>query len=65
MSSLVNALLDIGKLESGLIKPDLTDFRVAVLFDEMRSESAGLAASKGLQLSVDPAADIHTPTPHG
>lgn len=57
MSRLLNALLDISKLESGAIKPDLTDFRVAALFDEMRTEFAGLAASKGLQLTIDPAPD--------
>ena len=32
MSRLLNALLDIGKLESGSIKPELTDFTVHALF---------------------------------
>lgn len=52
MSRLLNALLDISKLESGAIKPDITDFRVAALFDELRGEFAALARSKGLQFTV-------------
>ncbi|HTP40602.1 MAG TPA: PAS domain S-box protein [Steroidobacteraceae bacterium] len=54
MSRLLNALLDISKLESGAIKPDITDFKVAQLLDELRREFAGLAASKGLELVVEP-----------
>ena len=53
MSRLLNALLDISKLESGSIKPELTDFRVAELFDGLRREFAALAANKGLELQVD------------
>jgi two-component system, sensor histidine kinase len=53
MSRLLNALLDIGKLESGAIKPEVTDFTVAAIFAELRNEFAGLAEAKGLQLSVE------------
>jgi two-component system CheB/CheR fusion protein len=52
MSRLLNALLDISKLESGAVKPDPTDFTVSVLFEELRQEFAGLASNKGLQLKV-------------
>ena len=52
MSRLLNALLDISKLESGAIHPDPSNFGVAGLFDELRREFAGLAASKGLKLLV-------------
>jgi PAS domain S-box-containing protein len=54
MSRLLNALLDVSKLESGAIKPDITDFKVAQLFEELRREFAGLASSKGLDLVVEP-----------
>jgi two-component system, sensor histidine kinase len=54
MSRLLNALLDISKLESGAIKPEPTDFRVASIFEELRNEFAGLAANKGLVLQVEP-----------
>ncbi len=52
MSRLLNALLDISKLESGAVKPDPTDFTVGVLFEELRQEFAGLANNKGLTLRV-------------
>ncbi|HEY5021048.1 MAG TPA: PAS domain S-box protein [Gemmatimonadaceae bacterium] len=61
MSRLLNALLDISKLESGAIKPEVTDFKVAEIFAELRNEFAALAAAKGLQLSVDPCTDyVHS-----
>jgi PAS domain S-box-containing protein len=53
MSRLLNALLDISKLESGAIKPEPTDFVVAGLFEEMRREFADIAASKGLRFEID------------
>jgi two-component system, sensor histidine kinase len=52
MSRLLNALLDISKLESGAIKPDPIDFSVSGLFEELRLEFAGLASSRGLTLKV-------------
>jgi len=53
MSRLLNGLLDISKLESGAIRPEIAAFDVVALFDELRRDFAGLAASKGLRLSVD------------
>jgi two-component system, sensor histidine kinase len=61
MSRLLNTLLDISKLESGAIKPEITDFKVAALFEEMRTEFAALAANKGLRLEVEECADrVHS-----
>ena len=54
MSRLLNGLLDISKLESGAIKPDITDFRVAALFEEMRNEFGSIAESKELELRIEP-----------
>ncbi len=53
MSRLLNALLDISKLESGAIRADRADFDLAPLFEELRRDFAGVAANKGLRLSVD------------
>jgi protein-histidine pros-kinase len=47
MSRLLNGLLDISKLESGAIRPEIAVFDLASLFDELRRDFAGLAASKG------------------
>ncbi len=52
MSRLLNALLDISKLESGAIQPELTDFKVAAIFEELRNEFATIAARKGLDLQI-------------
>ncbi|HVW70505.1 MAG TPA: response regulator [Steroidobacteraceae bacterium] len=61
MSRLLNALLDISKLESGAIKPEPTDFAVAALFQELRHEFTNVAANKGLQLEVeDSAVCVHS-----
>jgi two-component system, sensor histidine kinase len=53
MSRLLNALLDISKLESGAVKPTLINFALGEVLDELRSEFASLAAEKGLQLEID------------
>jgi two-component system, sensor histidine kinase len=61
MSRLLNALLDISKLESGAIKPDPSDFAVSALFEELRREFASLAGDKGLSLKVMPSEDyVHS-----
>jgi two-component system, sensor histidine kinase len=61
MSRMLNALLDISKLESGAIKPSATDFEVAELFEELRTEFAGIAAKKGLTLEIHSSTDcVHS-----
>lgn len=58
MSRLLNALLDISKLESGAIRPEPTDFAVVTIFDELRREFAANAAEKGLQFQVSAGKEI-------
>ncbi len=61
MSRLLNALLDISKLESGVVKPERRVFEISPLFDELRREFTNLAANKGLRLSIDaPRAFVHS-----
>ena len=57
MSRLLNALLDISKLESGAVKPQFSDFKIADLLEALGREFTGLAASKGLELRVESSAD--------
>jgi PAS domain S-box-containing protein len=61
MSRLLNALLDISKLESGAVKPHPTDFAVGALFEELRAEFSNLAANKGLAFQISPSTDcVHS-----
>ena len=61
MSRLLNGLLDISKLESGAVQPELVDFDIAPLFDQLRRDFAHLAANKGLRFSIDtPRAHVHS-----
>ncbi len=53
MGRLLNALLDISKLESGAIQPEPADFAVSALFDTMAREFRSVAASKDLELDVE------------
>jgi two-component system, sensor histidine kinase len=53
MSRLLNALLDISRLESGAIKPQVTDFRLTDILAELRNEFSTLAAEKNLELSIN------------
>ena len=54
MSRLLNALLDISKLESGAVKPEPADFAVSALLETMAREFRSVAANKGLTLHVEP-----------
>jgi PAS domain S-box-containing protein len=58
MSRLLNALLDISKLESGAIRPEPTDFAVAAMFEELRREFAATAADKGLELRISAGEEV-------
>ena len=52
MSRLLNALLNISKLESGAVRPEPSDFAVNALFEELRDEFSSIAQDKGLTLEV-------------
>ena len=61
MSRLLNALLDISKLESGAVKPQVRDFRAATVLETIRREFTPVAESKGLVLEVEPTEEsIHS-----
>jgi PAS domain S-box-containing protein len=57
MSRLLNALLDISKLESGVVKPEAGDFTVASLFAGLRRDFTSAATSKGLALRIEECVD--------
>lgn len=58
MSRLLNALLDISKLESGAIKPEPADFAVAAMFEELRREFAASARDKGLEFRISAGEEV-------
>ncbi len=58
MSRLLNALLDISKLDSGVITPTPTVIAMDELLEALRREFAGLAARKGLALEVSAARQL-------
>lgn len=58
MASLLNALLDISKLEAGIVKPDITDCEVQKIFDDLRAGFEEQARDKGLQLIIEPCGDV-------
>jgi PAS domain S-box-containing protein len=58
MARLLNALLDISKLEAGIVKPDITDCAVQKIFDDLHAEFEEQARMKGLELIVEPCGDV-------
>ena len=54
MNELFNALLDISKLDAGVLTPNLSEFSVAELLDRIETTFAGAAHEKGLSLRVAP-----------
>ena len=61
MSQLLNALLDVSKLEAGVIKPEPRAIAVPRILASMEQEFRALAESKGLELRVA-ACDAHVHT---
>jgi len=53
MTRLVNALLDIGKLESGAVRPQIEALAARPLLEPLQLEFAALAEQKGLALRVE------------
>ena len=52
MNELFNALLDISKLDAGVLTPSMTEFPVAKLLDRVDTTFTGAAREKGLSLQV-------------
>jgi len=52
MNELFNALLDMSKLDAGMLEVTLTDFPVQRLLKQMETTFAGAAREKGLRLDV-------------
>ncbi|WP_242128591.1 NahK/ErcS family hybrid sensor histidine kinase/response regulator [Sphingobium sp. Sx8-8] len=53
VEDLLEALLEISRLDAGAIQPEITDFRIDRLLDTLRTEFAPMARSSGLTLTVE------------
>jgi PAS domain S-box-containing protein len=53
MANLLNSLLDISKLEAGVVTPDISDCEVQNIFESLRAEFEDQAQDKGLEFMVD------------
>lgn len=54
LENLLRTLLDISKLDAGVLKPEVRPIPICSLFDPLRDEFAPLAAKRGLSLTILP-----------
>jgi hypothetical protein len=47
MNILLDSLLDVSRLDAGIVQPRLTNFSLATLFDRVRTEFGPLAVTGG------------------
>ncbi len=57
LENLFNALLDISKLDSGVLKPNIISFRLRNIFDKIENDYRPEAERKGLEFIVDSCRD--------
>jgi signal transduction histidine kinase/ActR/RegA family two-component response regulator len=58
LENLFNALLDISKLDSGVLQPCIEDFQLQPLFERMENDYRPEAEQKGLIFDVDNCGDL-------
>ncbi|WP_084335000.1 hybrid sensor histidine kinase/response regulator NahK/ErcS' [Pseudomonas indica] len=58
VENLLGTLVDISKLDAGVIKPDIASFAVSELLDNLAAEFRQLAASEGLRLDFIPSSAL-------
>ncbi len=52
LKSLLDALLDVSRLDAGVVTPDFATFPIATILDQVGAEMRPLAEAKGLRLRV-------------
>lgn len=58
MSSLINALLDLSKLDAGVVTPEISEFRIDSVVNNVIAHCAPEAQAKGISLRVVPSRAI-------
>jgi signal transduction histidine kinase len=54
LEDMLRTLLDISRLDAGVLKPEARAIKISSLFDPLRDEFAPLAARRGLSLTIAP-----------
>jgi signal transduction histidine kinase len=57
LKALLDSLLDVSQLDAGIVKPEITNFPVSAMLDEIAASYAPLASAKGLGLPVESCTD--------
>ncbi len=57
LEDLLRTLLDISKLDAGMLRPDVCPTLLSSIFEPLRQEFASLAAKRGLSLRIRPTTD--------
>ena len=52
VEEILNALLEISKLDAGAMKPEITSFAIKEILDPLRTELEPLATKRGLKLTI-------------
>lgn len=58
LEGLFNELLDISKIDAGVLRAEPTDFRINRVLDRLRMEFESEAAAKGLSLRIVPSSQV-------
>ena len=53
LEKLFNALLDVSRLDAGVLQPEIADFPLQELFDRLKNDYASEAEAKGVRLVCD------------
>jgi two-component system, sensor histidine kinase len=54
---LLDSLLDVSKLDAGIVKPEIVDFRISAVLDEIATSYAPVVAAKRLDWQVESCTD--------
>ena len=57
LKALLDSLLDVSQLDAGIVKPEITDFPISAVLDEIAASYAPIAAAKGLGWQVESCTD--------
>jgi PAS domain S-box-containing protein len=61
LKSLLDSLLDVSQLDAGIVKPEITDFPISAVLNEIAASYAPVAAAKGLTWQVGSCTEaVHT-----